>query len=115
MQVLTLHLETVDQTDLSYRINADTFFKFLDSRQGKDYKHYSDDIIRHGHPLHFTEDVFEKNHKSIKESIRHQNGHQSSRDTVIQFAKSELTKHVVSGGFLHLNDTWKQASSFILK
>uniref|UniRef100_A0A8W8NVP9 Uncharacterized protein n=1 Tax=Magallana gigas TaxID=29159 RepID=A0A8W8NVP9_MAGGI len=182
MQLLTLHLETVDQTDFSYRINADTFFKFLDSRQGKDYKHYlqvapfnmefaglkmpyvealgklaliskhiyqgvtsvgsefedylafikdnipqlgskskthfcvhiSDDIIRHGHPLHFTEDVFEKNHKSIRESIRHQNGHQRSRDTVIQFAKSELTKHVVSGGFLHLNDTWKQASSFVL-
>ncbi|XP_034320219.2 uncharacterized protein [Magallana gigas] len=76
--------------------------------------HISDDIIRHGHPLHFTEDVFEKNHKSIRESIRHQNGHQRSRDTVIQFAKSELTKHVVSGGFLHLNDTWKQASSFVL-
>lgn len=35
--------------------------------------------------------------------IHHQNGYQKSQDTVVLFAKSELTKHVVSGGFLHLN------------
>jgi hypothetical protein len=61
---------------------------------------------RHGHPLHYAEDVFEKNHGAIRKGLQHQNGHAKSRDTVIQFAKSELTKHVLAGGFIQLNEEW---------
>ncbi|XP_048756479.2 uncharacterized protein LOC125667163 isoform X2 [Ostrea edulis] len=156
--LLIIHLKSIDQSDFSYKINPETFFKYLESRQGKDYKHYiskhlydgrsslttiatefenylvfvrnhipvlgnkskthfcvhmADDMDRHGHPLHYAEDVFEKNHGAIRRSLQHQNGHAKSRDTVVQFAKSELTKHVITGGFLHLNEEWKQASTSV--
>lgn len=41
--------------------------------------------------------------KKPTQMIHQQNGYQKSQDTVVLFAKSELTKHVVSGGVLHLN------------
>lgn len=47
-----------------------------------------------------------KNHGSIRTSLHHQNGHAKSRDTVLQFAKSELTKHVITGGYMHLDNNW---------
>ena len=61
---------------------------------------------RHGHPLYYAEDVFEKNHGAIRTSLHHQNGHAKSRDTVLQFVKSELSKHLITGGFIRLNNDW---------
>ncbi|CAG2205243.1 unnamed protein product [Mytilus edulis] len=48
---------------------------------------------RHGHPLQYAEDGFEKNHKSVRSSIAHQNGHARSRDTASQFVNNELMGH----------------------
>ncbi|XP_052081279.1 uncharacterized protein LOC127719306 [Mytilus californianus] len=66
----------------------------------------ADDMERHGHLLHYTEDSFEKNHKTIKSSISHQNGHARSRDTASQFANNELMSHVIVGGFLQNSKKW---------
>ena len=63
-------------------------------------------MVRHGHPLHYTEDGFEKNHKYIRSSIAHQNGHARSRDTAIQFANNELMTHVITGGFIPDAEEW---------
>ena len=49
---------------------------------------------------------WKKNHGAIRTSLHHQNGHAKSRDTVLQFAKSELTKHVITGGYMHLDNDW---------
>lgn len=66
----------------------------------------ADDIERHGHPLQYAEDGFEKNHKSVRSSIAHQNGHARSRDTASQFVNNELMGHVISGGFMPDSQNW---------
>ena len=65
-----------------------------------------DDIERHGPPSAYDEDSFEKNHGPIRKCLEHQNGHAKSRDTVVQFMKYELTKHLISGGFLRIGNCW---------
>ncbi|CAG2194116.1 unnamed protein product [Mytilus edulis] len=180
--LLKLHLDSIDQSSFSYRIQI-SFFQYIDSRQGKDYKHYlqiavlnmeyaglpkkylcvleklamiskhmikkentikivqeldeylnilkqnipqlgrkrkthlcvhlADDIERHGHPLQYAEDGFEKNHKSVRSSIAHQNGHARSRDTASQFVNNELMGHVISGGFMPDSQNWKCAAEKI--
>ncbi|XP_069105899.1 uncharacterized protein [Argopecten irradians] len=62
--------------------------------------HLEDDIEFHGHPLHYIEDQFEKNHRTIRTGIQHQNGHAKSRDTASQFAKYEVISHLATGGYM---------------
>ncbi|XP_076117009.1 uncharacterized protein LOC143084835 [Mytilus galloprovincialis] len=76
--------------------------------------HLADDMERHGHLLHYTEDSFEKNHKTIRSSIAHQNGHARSRDTASQFANSELMSHVIAGGFFLNSTQWSCASDLVI-
>lgn len=45
--------------------------------------------------------------------IHHQNGYQKSQDTVVLFAKSELTKHVVSGGGFAFEYAWNKFYCFV--
>nr|XP_022310275.1 uncharacterized protein LOC111115731 [Crassostrea virginica] len=179
VQLLEIHLSSIDQTGFRYQINGATFFRYIESRQGKDFKHYlqiaphnmefvglrksyvkaleklalvskhiqqskpgtdeeikdylvyvqekipelgakkkthfclhiSDDVRRHGNMLHYAEDSFEKNHGPIRKCLEHQNGHAKSRDTVVQFMKYELTKHLISGGFLRIGNCWTSANS----
>ncbi|CAC5359290.1 unnamed protein product [Mytilus coruscus] len=76
--------------------------------------HLADDMERHGHLLHYTEDSFEKNHKTIRSSIPHQNGHARSRDTASQFANNELMSHVIAGGFFLNSTKWSCASDLVI-
>ncbi|XP_033731106.1 uncharacterized protein LOC117320703 [Pecten maximus] len=171
---LKVHLDSIDQTGFSYKVSAKSMLQYLDSRQGKDFKHYlqlapfnfqfvgadrkhimalkklaliskhmqqleggiadevedylnfvhehlpsltrkskahlgvhlADDILRHGHPLQYLEDPFEKNHGCIRQFLFHQNQQAKSRDCARQFAKSELLAHLISGGFLKSSDSW---------
>ncbi|XP_033763303.1 uncharacterized protein LOC117344604 isoform X2 [Pecten maximus] len=37
---LKVHLDSIDQTGFSYKVSAKSMLQYLDSRQGKDFKHY---------------------------------------------------------------------------
>lgn len=76
------------------------------------FYHYSkqqtDEISRHGPPLGYSEDVFEKRHGVIRAKLFNQENQLArSRDTAILFGKSYLFLHVLMGGFFQTNDaTW---------
>nr|XP_022307949.1 uncharacterized protein LOC111113947 [Crassostrea virginica] len=70
--------------------------------------HLTDEICRHGPPLGYSEDVFEKRHGVIRAKLFNQENQLArSRDTAILFGKSYLFQHVLMGGFFQTNDdTW---------
>ncbi|XP_069117410.1 uncharacterized protein [Argopecten irradians] len=174
-ELMSIHLDSMDQSDLDYRVSSQSMFTYMNSRQGKDFKaylqlaphnfsyvnaershvhalsklaliskhlqnpeyegicqeiecylnyihtnipgltkkskahlglHLADDMETHGHPIHFSEDVFEKNHRTIRSGISQQNGHARSRDSALQFAKCELMSHLAAGGFCKVGESW---------
>lgn len=74
--------------------------------------HLTDEISRHGPPLGYSEDVFEKRHGVIRAKLFNQENQLArSRDTAILFGKSYLFLHVLMGGFFQTNDaTWTQST-----
>ncbi|XP_078310597.1 uncharacterized protein LOC144618457 [Crassostrea virginica] len=106
------------------------FFKYIESRQGKDFTNYLvfvylvshfiyfseqiDDIERHGPPSAYDEDSFEKNHGRIKNQIFLQYQRARSRDTASNYAQHMLCHHVVRDGYFKHEEIWKQASATTL-
>ncbi|XP_055997292.1 uncharacterized protein LOC125675581 [Ostrea edulis] len=73
--------------------------------------HLTDEIIRHGPPLAYSEDVFEKRHGVIRAKLFHQENQLArSRDTAVIFGKSYLFQHVIVGGYFTDNGTWRQCT-----
>nr|XP_034308999.1 uncharacterized protein LOC117683581 isoform X2 [Crassostrea gigas] len=77
--------------------------------------HLTDEISRHGPPLGYSEDVFEKRHGLIRAKLFNQENQLArSRDTAILFGKSCVFLHVLMGGFFQTNDaTWTQSTKSV--
>lgn len=81
----------------------------MDSFRELDFKipFQSDEIQRHGPPLAFSEDVFEKRHGVIRAKLFHQENQLArSRDTALIFGKSYIFLHIIMGGFFQTNGIW---------
>ena len=65
-----------------------------------------DDIKRHGPPMAYTEDAFEKNHGAIRYQISHENQHARSRDTASKMAKHYICQHIITGGYYKDKSVW---------
>ncbi|XP_078326415.1 uncharacterized protein LOC111111074 isoform X3 [Crassostrea virginica] len=78
--------------------------------------HISDEIQRHGPPLAFSEDVFEKRHGVIRAKLFHQENQLArSRDTALIFGKSYIFLHIIMGGFFQTNGIWTQSAENVQK
>ncbi|XP_053403250.1 uncharacterized protein LOC123558680 [Mercenaria mercenaria] len=73
-----------------------------------------DDISNHGPPKAYCEDGFEKKHGQVRDEIFNQNQKARSGDLALQFAKSAMLNHVMSGRFILANNgRWTQASESV--